>query len=364
MPNLTSRSCLVAVFVLAVAACGSDAGSGPSGPRANDDQGDGAQEAGAVRPAIVTDIGGLGDRGFNDLAQTGLQMATEELGTEGQVVEPASPTDYARNLAALAEAGASPIFGIGFSLQDAVAEVAPEYPETNFGIVDAVVEEPNVASLVFREQEGSYLAGVVAGLMTSVQTEYTDPDNKVVGFIGGQESPLIEKFEAGYTEGVLSVCPECTILGQYIGTTTEAFTNPAGAAEIARLQHSDGADIIYHAASASGAGLFDVAQMEQFFAIGVDTDQTTFFPDAPILTSVLKRVDTAVADTIAAAAEGEFEAGTYSFGLVEDGIDLAGFGRFADVVPQEVNGAVNEARDAIIAGNVQVPTEMADVSSS
>jgi basic membrane protein A len=300
----------------------------------------------------------LGDRGFNDLAKEGLDSASAELGVEGQVLEPAAPTDYGSILDQLAETGAGPIFGVGFSFADVMSEVAPNHPDTQFAIIDAVVEEPNVASLVFREEEGSYLAGVVAGLMTSVETAYTNPDDQVVGFLGGAESPLIQKFEAGFTQGVLSVCPDCEILSQYIGATAEAFRDPAAAAEIARVQRSSGADVIYHAAGGSGAGLFDVATSEDFFAIGVNTDQATLFPDAPILTSMLKRVNAVVEATILAAADGSFEAAVISSGIEEGAISLTGFGQFEDDVPDEVRTAVEEAEAGILDGSITVPSTL------
>jgi basic membrane protein A len=194
--------------------------------------------------------------------------------------------------------------------------------------------------------------------MTSVDTEYTDPSDQIVGFLGGAESPLIQKFEAGYTQGVLSVCPDCEILSQYIGATAEAFRDPAAAAEIARVQNGAGADVIYHAAGGSGAGLFDIATANNFFAIGVNTDQAVLFPDAPILTSMLKRVDEVVEATILAAAEGNFEPAVVSSGLAEDAIGLSGFGRFEDLVPEDVVTALEDARSGILDGSITVPSTL------
>lgn len=369
---------VVTIVIAAMAllgACGSGASSATSGSstppgtsQAAPAPGTGetsspASDAGSapVKPAIVTDIAGLGDRGFNDLAAAGLKQASDTLGIKGQVLESQTAADYNNNLAELAQSGSQPVFGIGFAFFDAVTAVAPKYPDTHFAIVDSVVDAPNVASLVFREQEGSYLAGVVAGLMTQQSTPYTDPSNKIVGFIGGQNAPLIEKFGAGYQQGVLSVCPDCTVLYQYVGTTTQAFSDPGTAAEIARNMHAKGADVIYHAAGGSGDGLFKVATDEKFFAIGVNTDQAATNPSAPILTSMLKRVDTAVASTIEAQAKGQFKAGTQSFGLDNDGVDLAGFGRFDSLVPASVKTAVADAKKKIIDGQITVATTLAEV---
>jgi basic membrane protein A len=320
----------------------------------------GEQAASDIRAAIVTDVGGLGDQSFNDSANAGLERAAEEFGIETEVLESSAPTDYVNNLTQLAESGFSPIFAVGFLMTDAVTEVAPQFPDTQFAIIDSVVEQPNVASLTFEEQQGSYLVGVVAGLMTQQDTDYTTAAESTVGFLGGLEGPLIRKFQAGYEAGVASVCPDCEVLVQYAGTTPDAFNDPATGQEIALSMNDQGADVVYHASGATGAGLFNAATDRNFFAIGVDSDQAALVPDAPILTSMLKRVDNAVYQAIEAAVNGEFPAGEVTtYGLEEEGIDIAEYGRFADVVPEEVNTAVEEARTAITGGEVEVPTEPA-----
>jgi basic membrane protein A len=342
---------LSTVTVIALlAACSSTPASG----------GDSGDKAASISPGIVTDIGGLGDRGFNDLSNVGLKAAEKDLGIKGKIVVPATPADFTSNLEQFAQNGSSPIFGIGFSLADAVTATAKKYPDSHFGIVDAEIDAPNVASLVFREEEGSYLAGVVAGLMTQQKTDYTTPDDKVVGFIGALDAPLLEKFGAGYKQGVLSVCPDCQVLYQYVGTTEAAFSDPGTASEIALNMHSKGADVIYHAAGASGDGLFKAAQDQKFFAIGVNVDQALTTPDAPILTSVLKRVDNVVQDLITADAKGKFKAGTQSFGLANKGIALAPFGRFDSIVPDAVKKAVADA-NADISGKIKVVTTLAEL---
>ena len=371
MTGISRKIAAVAAALALLAACGGDDDADDVSQTATDDgaaqseaegttQGDTGNGGSTVevQPAVVTDVGGLGDRGFNDLAKEGLDAASAELDVEGQVLEPGAPTDYGTLLSQLADAGASPIFGVGFSFADVITEVAPLHADSQFAIIDAIVEQPNVASLVFREEEGSYLAGVVAGLMTQEATEFTNPDDRIVGFLGGAESPLIQKFEAGYTQGVYSVCPDCEVRSQYIGPTAEAFRDPATAAEIARIQHAEGADVIYHAAGGSGAGLFDVATTEQFFAIGVNTDQAQLFPDAPILTSMLKKVDAVVEATILKAAEGQFEAAVVSSGLEDGAISLAGFGQFEGVVPEAVLTALEEAEAGILDGSITVPKTM------
>jgi basic membrane protein A len=341
------------VSILAVAVMAVGCGGGSQGDGGGQGGGGGESE---VRPALVLDVGGLGDKSFNDSANAGLQRAKREFDVETETLESSAPTDYVNNLTQFADAGYDPIFAVGFLMTDAVNEIAPQYPDTNFAIVDSVVEPKNSASLVFREQEGSYLAGVVAGLMTQEKTDYTNPDDKVVGFLGGQESDLIAKFEAGYVAGVESVCPDCEVLVQYAGSTPEAFYDPARGKEISLQQIDQGADIIYHASGATGAGLFDAAEQEGIFAIGVDEDQAKLVPDAPILTSAIKRVDIAVYQTIRDANEGEFPGGeVFDLGLKEKGISLAPFGRFDGDVPQEVKDQVDEAQKGIISGDIKVP---------
>lgn len=371
---------LVLVLALVAAACGDDdggaGGDSESEPAASEPAGGGeepseaseepsedetedgaAGESSDLQAAIVTDVGGLGDQSFNDAANAGLEAAAEGLGIETQVLESAQPTDYVNNLSQLGDNGFSPIFAVGFLMTDALTEVAPNYPEQDFAIIDSVVEADNVASLLFREEQGSYLAGIVAGLMTQEDTEFTTADDMTVGFLGGLEGELIQKFEAGYTAGVESVCPDCEVLVQYAGTTPEAFNDPARGNEIALSMNDDGADIVYHASGATGNGLFEAATERNFFAIGVDSDQASLVPDAPILTSMLKRVDVAVQTAIEDAAAGEFPAGeVITNGLAEEGVDLAGFGEFSDLVPEEVMTAVDDARQGIIDGEIEVPT--------
>ena len=349
---------MVLVLALAIAAAcgGGSGGSGGDGGGGDDAGGGGGGGSEDVKPAMVTDVGGLGDQSFNDSANAGLERAAEEFGVETEVLESSSPSDYTNNLTQLADNGFTPVYAIGFLMTDALTEVAPQYPDTNFAIVDSVVEADNVASLTFREEEGSYLAGVLAGLMTQEDTEYTNPDDKVVGFLGGQESDLIAKFEAGYAAGVESVCSDCEVLVQYAGSTPDAFNDPARGKEISLQQVQQDADIIYHASGATGAGLFEAASEQNIFAIGVDSNQAELNPDAPILTSMVKRVDNAVFQTTRSARNGAFPGGeVQTFGLEDDGVSLAPYGRFDDQVPQEVKDQVDEARQGIIDGEIEVP---------
>ena len=350
--RIRSSFVCVAVILALVAVAGCGGSGGGQGGGGGGDAGGGAD----VRPALVLDIGGLGDQSFNDSAYAGLQRAKKDLDVQTETLESNAATDYVNNITQLADSGYTPVFAVGFLMTDAVNEIAPQYPDTDFAIVDSVVEPKNAVSLVFREQEGSYLAGVVAGLMTQVKTDYTNPDDKIVGFLGGQESDLIAKFQAGYEAGVESVCPDCEVIVQYAGSTPDAFNDPAKGKEISLQQINEGADIIYHASGGTGAGLFDAAKDKGIFAIGVDSDQAKLVPDAPILTSVVKRVDNAVYQTIQDANDGNFPGGeVIDLGLKEKGLSLAPFGRFEGDVPQEVKDEVKKAQQGIISGDIKVP---------
>ncbi|HET7480935.1 MAG TPA: BMP family ABC transporter substrate-binding protein [Rubrobacteraceae bacterium] len=340
----------VLALALVLAGCGGSGGGGNSG---------GGSANSNVKPGLVLDVGGLGDQGFNDSAYAGMKRADKDLGVKGKYLESSAPTDYANNLTQLAENQADPIIAVGFLMTDDVTEISKQFPDTQFAIVDSVVDTKNTISLVFREQEGSYLAGVVAGLMTQEKTPYTNPDDKVVGFVGGQEGPLIGKFQAGYEAGVKSVCSDCKVLVQYAGSTPDAFNDPAKGKEISQQQIEQGADVIYHAAGNTGRGLFEAAGEEKIFAIGVDLDQAKLFKDAPILTSVIKRVDVAVEDTIKGVAKGGKPKGEIvDRGLKEKGLSLAPFGRFDKYVPQKVKDDVAKAKKGIIDGKIKVPDKV------
>jgi len=341
------------MMILALAMALTAVGCGGSGGGGGGSEGGSSSD---TRPGLVLDVGGLGDQGFNDSAYAGLKRAEKDFGVKGDFLESTAPTDYTDNLTQLAENGFNPVIAVGFLMTEDLTRVSKQFPDTQFAIVDSVVETPNTIDLVFREQEGSYLAGIVAGLMTQEKTAYTNPDDKVVGFLGGQTGPLIGKFEAGYVAGVESVCPDCEVLVKYAGASPDAFNDPAKGKEISLQQIDQGADVIYHAAGNTGTGLFDAANQEKIFAIGVDLDQAKLFPKDPILTSVVKRVDNAVYQTIDDVSKGEKPKGTtVDRGLKEKGISLAPFGRFDKDVPQKVKDEVDTARNDIIAGDLKVP---------
>jgi basic membrane protein A len=259
--------------------------------------------------AMVTDQNGLGDQGFNDSAWAGLQQAEKEFGAKPKVVESREQSQYVPNLTSLAEQKADLVVGVGYLLTDAIAEVSAKYPDVNFALVDSVVEAPNVANLVFKEQDGSFLMGAIAGLMTKTN---------VVGFVGGMEGDLIKKFEVGYRAGVKTTNPDCEVLVTYVGS----FADPVKGEDYANAQYDQGADIVFQAAGQSGLGVINAAKKRNLYAIGADMDQNHLAPDN-VINSMIKRVDTAVFETCKMVEEGTFKGGIHVYGIAEGGIDIA-----------------------------------------
>jgi basic membrane protein A len=310
-----------------------------------------------IKAAMVTDVGGLGDKSFNDLSNAGLERARDELGVEIRVLESKEITDYESNIDQLASAGFSPIFAVGFLMTDTVAKMAPEYPDTQFGGVDEFFDPvpENVVGLNFKEEEGSYLAGVVAGLATIDSFDDKLNADNVIGFVGGMDVPLIKKFEAGFIAGAKSVNPDVQVISLYAGN----FTDQAKGKELGYSLIEQRADVIYAAAGAVGLGTIEACKEKGALFIGVDADQYETVPGSGdvMLTSMVKRVDNAVFETIKAAVEGNFPGGQIQvFGLAEEGVGLAPFHDFEDTVPQAIKDAVETAREGIIDGSIMVPT--------
>jgi basic membrane protein A len=301
-----------------------------------------------VKVGIVYDVGGRGDKSFNDAAYRGLQEAIKRLGIEGKDVEPGEGgANREELLRLLAEQGYDLVIGVGFLFTDALTKVAKEFPNTKFAIVDGVVEGlPNVRSLVFKEHEGSFLVGAIAGLMTKT--------NKV-GFVGGMDMALIHKFEVGYRAGVKYVNPKAEVLVNYIGVTGEAFKDPVKGKELALSQFKQGADIVYHAAGASGEGVIEAAKEMKKFAIGVDSNQNWIAPGY-VLTSMLKKVDVAIYKTIEDLVKGKFTGGIKVYGLKEDGVGVAYDKYNEKLIPDSVRKKVAQLRLDIIAGKIVVPS--------
>lgn len=304
-----------------------------------------------ARIGLVFDVGGRGDKSFNDAAYAGLMRARRELGVSTEHLEPTTSEDREAALRLFAARGFDLVIGVGFIFSSDVNRVAADFPRVRFACVDygpsAQGVPPNVAGLVFREEEGSYLVGAVAGLLS--RTGH-------VGFVGGMEMPLLHKFVAGYGAGVQTVCPSCTVHVAYAGTTPDAFKDPAKGKALAIAEIAAGADVLFHAAGATGHGVFEAAHDARRFAIGVDSDQYDEMPDA-IVTSMIKRGDVSVFDTIRSVALGHFEAGMHVFGVRDGALDYVHEGPHARMLPREVVERVEELRDDIVAGRVRVPVE-------
>ncbi len=347
MENRFKTWVLLAVMLL-VGACGGGDDSKKTAVK-EDSKKTTAVKEDSFKASIVTDTAGLGDQSFNDSANRGLEKAGSELSIETQVYETSQPSDYEPSLTRAPSQGSDITFAIGFLMTDALTNAVDQNAKAQYAIIDSVVEADNVASLNFKEEEGSFLVGVVAGLMTK--------SNKV-GFIGGLEVPLIKKFEVGFKAGVKSVNPDAEILVTYAGS----FNDPGKGKEIALSQYADGTDVIYHASGGTGLGLFQAAQEKGagFWAIGVDSDQHEQAPEN-VLTSMMKRVDVAVFETIKAAKDGNFKAGITVFGLKEGGVGLAP--TTDKNTPQEVIDKTTALGDKIIAGEFSVPTTDEELES-
>jgi basic membrane protein A len=304
-----------------------------------------------VRVGLVFDVGGRGDKSFNDAAYIGLMRAVEELGVEPEYIEPAGAEDREAALRIFAARGFDLVVGVGFIFTSDLMSIAREYPNVAFAGVDLAAPAdgempPNLLGLKFREEEGSFLVGAAAALLSR---------SHHVGFVGGMDIPLIHKFEAGYRAGVEAVCRECEVSIAYAGVTPEAFKDPARGKELTLAQIGRGADVIYHAAGSTGLGVFEGARQGRVLAIGVDADQ---FDDMPgvVVTSMVKRVDVAVFDAILAVRDGEFRGGLTSFGLAEDGVDWIHEGPHAADLPESVIREVQALRQRIVDREFVVPS--------
>lgn len=293
---------------------------------------------------LVLDKGGKDDKSFNSAAVAGAERAARELGVVIKDVESPDDAAFEPAMRTFAERGMPLIIAIGFAQADPMKKVAPQFPNTHFAVVDAIVEGPNVSSLMFEEHEGSYLVGYLAGLATKT--------NKV-GFVGGMEVALIRRFLLAYEAGVKAANPKAEVFNNFVGITAAAWANPNKGKELALSQISQGADIIFHAAGASGMGVFDAVEEKKAYAIGVDSNQNGVKPGR-VLTSMLKRVDNAVYEVIKDQLSGQFKAGTHAFGLKDKGIDYAvDANNEALIAPYTKK--LEEVRANIVAGKVSIP---------
>ncbi len=338
-----------AALALSVTACGkssTDSGSSSSSTS-------GSKE---VKAAIAYDIGGRGDQSFNDAAYAGLKKAEDELGVKGAEAEPSqgeSDADKVARLTSLARAGNNPVIGVGFAYAPAIEKVAKAYPKTTFGLIDDTSKTgPNIANLVFNEEQGSYLAGVAAAKASKSGT---------VGFIGGVEVPLIKKFEAGFAQGVKDTNPKAKVLVQYLTQPPnfDGFSKPDLGKAAAQGQLDKGADVIYAAAGLAGSGAIEAASAAGKWAIGVDSDQykqagLASYKDQ-ILTSVTKDVSGSVYNLIKSVKDGKPQTGEIRYGLATNGVGLAdsnpAYTKMTDLI-----AAVDKAKKEIIDGKITVKT--------
>lgn len=343
-------------FGLFAAACGGESpGSSPGG---GGDDGDGDK---GISVGVAYDIGGLGDQSFNDAANRGLQAAIKEglvAEEDTESIEPnATGSNRDDNVVTLAEEGFDLVVAVGFAFSPGINETAKEFPDVNFAVVDGFADEAdNVTNLTFREEEGSFLVGAAAAEKSEAGT---------IGFLGGQEGTgLIEKFQAGYEAGAQEVNPDIEVLVEYIGDSTAAFNDPTKGEALSAKMYDGGADVVYHAAGASGAGLFKAAVAKDALAIGVDSDQSlTASPEQRklILTSMLKRVDTAVHDAIDQTLNDNFKTGFQTFGLAEQGVDYA-VNKYNDndqLLSSDIQSKLDDLKQQIIDKKIKVPAEPA-----
>ncbi|HEY2847594.1 MAG TPA: BMP family ABC transporter substrate-binding protein [Pyrinomonadaceae bacterium] len=315
-----------------------------------------------INVGIVFDIGGKNDRSFNAAAWEGVKRAKADMPICLYDVEPGNPTSIEPAMRAFAERNFDLVIGVGFAQGPIMQKVAVDYPNIKFAIVDGVIVDKdgkplsNVADLVFREHEGSYLVGMIAASKSKTG---------VVGFLGGMDIGLIHRFETGYAEGAKSVNPNIKVIDNYVGVTDSAWNNPGKGKELALSEIDKGADVIFTAAGNSGLGAFDA--VEQYgktngqankFVIGVDSNQNAVKPGF-VLTSMVKRVDNAVYDVVKEVLDGKFDGGFHSFGLDKDGVAYAMDDNNKGIIPPDVITKVEAAKQEIISGQIKVTDAMA-----
>lgn len=301
-------------------------------------------------PAVVYDMGGKFDKSFNEAAYMGAERFREETGIQYRDFEPTNEAQRAQSMRRLVDRGASPIVAVGFGYAAAVEEVAKEYPDTKFAIIDMVVDLPNVQSIVFKEHEGSFLVGALAALASKTGK---------VGFVGGMDIPLIRRFACGYEQGVKYINADAEIFQNMTGSTPAAWNDPGKGAELAKSQFDRGADVIYAAAGGTGIGVYQAAKDDGKLAIGVDSNQNHIHPGT-MLTSMVKGVDVAVYNAFKAGAEDKWVSGVQVLGLAENGVGWALDEHNSSIVSDEMKAKVESLQEQIIAGSIKVHDYMSD----
>jgi basic membrane protein A len=341
------------ILALATAGCGDEDEPDDDANTGDDTSETGDAPESDIKVGMAYDVGGRGDQSFNDSAAAGLDQAAEEFGIDSEESEAGdgeAETAREERLRTFADAGYDPIIAVGFAYAGSVGKVAAEYPDIHFAIIDdaSLVDVPNVASLTFAEHEGSFLVGAAAALKS--ETDH-------VGFVGGVQVPLIEKFQAGFEAGAKAVTPEITVDVQYLTQAPDfsGFADPAKGKTAAEGMFQNGADIVYHAAGGSGGGVFEAAGEAGGWAIGVDSDQyNTADPEVQdvILTSMLKNVNVAVYEYLSEVVGGTFPAGETVYDLSVDGVGYSTSGGFVDDIVEDLDGY----KQQIIDGEIEVPT--------
>lgn len=342
--KMPSRIIACLFFVLLISSCGKK--SDQSGKTEN-------TNLPGTKVGLVFDIGGRGDKSFNDAAYKGLEDAKKEFGIDFEVIDPGDGADREsalRKLASKKDIGL--VFGVGFIFTDDINKIATEFPSKKFACIDYSVTPSakipdNVSAIEFKEEEGSFLIGALSAI--------TSQTGKI-GFIGGMESPLIRKFENGYMQGAKSINPSIQVLSGYVSVSPDGFKNPGKAKEIALSQYSNGADVIYHASGLSGLGLFEAARERKKLAVGVDMDQ---YKEAPgfVLSSMVKLVDVAVFKSIKAFKDGKFNGGVTTFGLTDNGVGFVYDNNNKDLISAVTKQKLDSIRALILNGSIKVTAE-------
>ena len=301
----------------------------------------------ALKVGLIYDVTGRGDLSFCDAAYAGAKKAKDELGFKLTEVTPSLSTDTELTLRRLAQLKYDLIIGVGFLFQEPMNRVASDFPDVKFALIDAVIEQPNVASLTYRAHEGTFLAGVISALKT---------ETKQIGFIGGMKVPLVEAFEIGYRAGIKATNPDLELVADYVGVTPQAFNDPAKAKELALTQYNRGIDIILAAAGASGLGVLEAAKSTQKSIIWVDSNGNNLAPGL-VLTSVIKGVEISIYETIKSVQEGNFSGGLKDYGLKGGGVEYIVDEVNRALLSDEILGQVEAFKAKIIAGDIVVPHE-------
>ena len=312
----------------------------------------GATQAADFKPAVVFDMGGKFDKSFNEGVYHGVEKFKKETGIKYREFEVTNETQREQAVRKMAQRGSDPVLGIGFSQAPAIEKVAAEFPKARFAIIDMVVDKPNVQSIVFKEQEGSFLVGLLAAMKSKTAK---------VGFVGGMDIPLIRRFACGYEQGAKYANKDVEVIQNMTGSTPSAWNDPSRGGELTKSQFDRGVDVVFAAAGGTGVGVYQAAKDAGKYAIGVDSNQNHLHPGT-MLTSMVKRVDIAGYNVFKSAHEGSFKPGIQALGLAEGGVDWAYDDNNKDLITDEMKKAVDQAKADIIAGKIKVHDYMSDNS--